>query len=49
MTGETKLTSYQFGTQTATHNFCRHCGIHPIHHPRVAPDRWSVNARCLNG
>ena len=47
LAGEPELAAYQFGTGTATHLFCRHCGIHPFHHPRVRPTGWSVNARCL--
>jgi hypothetical protein len=45
--GESELTTYQFNTRTAIHFFCRHCGIHMFHRPRVNPQRWSVNARCL--
>lgn len=45
--GESELTPYQFNTKTATHYFCKHCGIHTFHHPRVDPSRWSVNVRCL--
>lgn len=45
--GETELTAYRFNTKTATHYFCRHCGVHPFHRPRIAPARWSANARCL--
>lgn len=47
LTGESELTLYQFNTRAAKHYFCRHCGIHPFHRPRLAPERWSVNARCL--
>jgi hypothetical protein len=46
--GEDALTSYQFNTKTATHYFCRYCGIHPFHRPRLAPERWTVNVRCLD-
>ena len=42
--GGSELTVYQFGTGAASHQFCRHCGIHPFHHPRARPDGWT---RCL--
>ena len=45
--GETELTPYRFNTQTATHYFCKHCGVHMFHRPRVNPKLWSANARCL--
>jgi hypothetical protein len=45
--GENELTAYQFNTKTATHYFCKHCGIHAFHRPRTDPKRWSANARCL--
>ena len=47
MSGESELTTYRFNTKTAMHYFCRHCGVHTFHRPRVDPTRWSVNARCL--
>jgi len=47
LTGRDELTEYRFNTGEATHMFCRHCGIHPFHRPRMDPSRWSVNARCL--
>jgi hypothetical protein len=45
--GESELSSYRFNTQRAKHYFCRHCGIHLFHRPRLDPERWSANARCL--
>ena len=47
--GQEQLTEYRFNTGTARHFFCRNCGVHVLHRPRVAPERWSVNARCLEG
>lgn len=48
LSGEDALSLYQFGTHTAKHYFCRHCGIHPFGHPRLAPEKVSVNLRCLD-
>ena len=47
--GESELELYQFNTKTAKHYFCRHCGIHPFCRPRLDPNRWAVNVRCLEG
>jgi hypothetical protein len=49
VSGEDALTLYRFGTGTAKHYFCRHCGIHPFVRPRIAPTMWAVNARCIDG
>src|SRR5215469_7429464 len=49
VSGEDDLTTYRFGTQTAQHHFCRHCGIHSFYVPRSDPDKIDVNARCLDG
>lgn len=46
--GKGALTSYRFGTGTAEHLFCRHCGIKSFYQPRSHPDAWSVNWRCLD-
>ncbi len=48
LSGRDAIETYRFGTGTAQHNFCRHCGIHAFGVPRVYPDRITVNARCLD-
>lgn len=48
LTGSDALTLYQFNTKTAKHYFCKYCGIHPFSRPRLAPDQYSVNIRCLD-
>ncbi len=45
--GEESLSTYRFGTETAEHRFCSHCGIHPFSRPRSHPDGFDVNVRCL--
>ena len=47
--GKGTLALYQFGAKVAKHYFCKRCGIHPFHRPRIAPARWAVNVRCLEG
>jgi|SRR5580704_8406453 hypothetical protein len=47
--GEQELTLYQFGTLTAKHYSCRHCGVSPFSRPRLDPRRWAVNLRCIEG
>jgi GNAT superfamily N-acetyltransferase len=49
LAGREDLTTYEFNTKTAKHQFCRHCGIHPFYVPRSDPDKISVNVRCLEG
>jgi hypothetical protein len=46
--GEDDLSEYRFGSGTARHCFCRHCGIHTHSRPRMDPSRYAVNARCLD-
>src|SRR5579885_680616 len=47
--GAADLVTYRFNTGIATHQFCRHCGVHPFYVPRSDPDKIDVNARCLDG
>ena len=49
VTGEDDLVLYQFGTMIAKHYSCRHCGISTFSRPRIAPNAWVVNVRCLEG
>ncbi|MGH8130029.1 MAG: GFA family protein [Steroidobacteraceae bacterium] len=46
--GADDLVEYRFGTGTARHLFCRHCGVKSFYVPRSHPDGYSVNARCLD-
>jgi hypothetical protein len=47
LTGEESLAEYRFHTRTATHYFCKVCGIYPFHRKRVTPDHYGVNVFCL--
>ena len=49
LAGADDLTTYRFGTMTAQHQFCRHCGVAGFYVPRSHPDRIDVNVRCLDG
>jgi len=49
LTGEADLALYQFNTKTARHYFCSHCGVHPLSRPRLDPNRWAFNVRCIDG
>ena len=48
ISGKDDLSLYQFGTMTAKHFFCKHCGIHSFYNPRTHPEKISVNVRCLD-
>ena len=43
-----ELTLYQWHTKTAKDYFCPICGILPFRRPRTAPEKWTVNVRCLD-
>ncbi len=47
--GQEALSAYQFHTRTATHYFCKFCGIYPFHRKRVSPDFFGINVYCLEG
>ena len=46
--GKEYLSLYEFDTKEAKHLFCSKCGIHPFCNPRSAPDKYSINVRCLD-
>lgn len=48
VSGEDDLQTYTFGTGTAKHLFCRHCGVKSFYVPRSHPDGFSVNVNCLD-
>ena len=48
LSGEDNLHLYQFGTMTAKHYSCSHCGISTFTRPRIDPTRWGVNLRCID-
>jgi hypothetical protein len=47
--GEDSLACYRFNTGVAKHHFCSHCGIHCFHQARSDPDKYAINAACLEG
>jgi hypothetical protein len=47
--GEELLTLYTFNTGEAKHRFCSRCGIHPFHQTRSDPDKFGINAACIEG
>jgi len=47
LTGGDDLTEYRFGSGTAVHLFCVHCGVKAFYRPRSHPDSYSVNLRAI--
>lgn len=47
ISGEDKLTLYQWNARIARHYFCGVCGIYPFHRKRSMPDHYGINVRCL--
>ena len=49
LSGADDLETYRFGTRTARHQFCRHCGVACFYRPRADPRKFMVNVRCVDG
>ncbi len=48
LSGEEKLSSYSFNTESARHFFCSTCGIYTHHQRRSSPQLYGVNVACLD-
>ena len=46
--GADDLTRYGFGTGRASHWFCKVCGIQVYLNPRIAPEKYAFNVRCVD-
>lgn len=49
LAGQDQLSLYQFGSHTAKHYFCSHCGIYTHHQRRSRPLEYGFNVGCLEG
>lgn len=50
LAGEDRLATYQFGTETSRHHFCRTCGVFPFFWSNYrGNEHYAVNAGCLEG
>ena len=47
--GQDLLTEYRFNTKVAAHYFCGRCGVYTFHRMRKLPDKYAVNAGCIDG
>ncbi len=48
VTGEEKLSLYQWNTKKAKHYFCKVCGIYTHHQRRIDSNQFGFNVGCLN-
>lgn len=49
VSGEDKLTLYQWNTRQARHYFCSVCGIYTHHQRRSKPTEYGFNVACIEG
>ena len=47
LSGQDKVTTYQFGEKIAIHMFCRVCGVQAFYQPRSNPDCYGVTIYCV--
>jgi hypothetical protein len=45
--GQEVLTEYRFNTNVAIHYFCGRCGVYTHHKMRKLPDKYGINAGCI--
>ncbi|KAJ1475698.1 Mss4-like protein [Baffinella frigidus] len=48
LSGKDALTLYQFGSKTAKHFFCKHCGVQSFYTPRSNPKGVAVTWVCID-
>lgn len=48
VSGQQHLTEYRFNTNVAIHYFCNRCGTYTFHKMRKLPDKYAVNAGCID-
>lgn len=48
VTGNSKLSEYNFNTGVAKHLFCKTCGVKSFYSPRSNPDGYAVTYRCID-
>jgi len=49
LTALDELLNYSFHNHTAKEYFCPDCYVMPFRQPRMAPGKWSINFRCVEG
>jgi hypothetical protein len=52
LSGEGELSSYEWGTKSGKHLFCKHCGVHPFgrgYIEQIGGAYVSINLNCIDG